>query len=272
MRQDRSVTAGSSPPLPALAAPAAVLLGLLAMAAAAPRAAPLGLRAGLVLSELALVAPGLLAFAALRRPVESVIGGLTPLPKALWLSAACGASLWVASLGLFELQYAVWRPPTGYLEAFRLLHERLKPAGPGDFVLSLLAIAAAPALCEEVLFRGLVLPSFVRPFGALGASLLSASLFGLIHLDRTLHGELSLYRVPFAFAVGVGFAALRLAAGGLLPPVVAHATLNAITFVAAPLADDPAGGLPEPRPLLGAALLVLGLGLTFLPLRALRAR
>lgn len=270
MRQDGSVSAPT--PLPAALAPVVVILGILAMLATAPRALPLGLRTGLIFSELALVAPGLLAFAALRRPLPGLLGQPPLPPRTCWLSVACGASLWILSLGLFELQYAAWPPPPGYLEAFRFLHEQLRPKGPVDLVVSLLAIAVAPSLCEEVLFRGLVLPSLVRPLGALGASLASALLFGLIHLDRTIYGELSLYRVPFAFAVGLGFAALRLLARGLLPCVIAHATLNALTFTAAPFADDPAQGLPDPRPLLGAALFALGLGLTAVTLRALQKR
>jgi len=273
MRQDGSANENCPTPLPAALAPVVVILGILAMLATAPRALPLGLRTGLILSELALVLPGLLAFAALGRRARGLLGQLPRLPpKSRWLSVACGASLWILSLGLFELQYAAWPPPTGYLEAFRFLHEQLRPKGPVDLVVSLLAIAVAPSLCEEVLFRGLVLPSLVRPLGALGASLASALLFGLIHLDRTIYGELSLYRVPFAFAVGLGFAALRLLARGLLPCVIAHATLNALTFTAAPFADDPAQGLPDPRPLLGAALFALGLGLTALTLRALRPK
>lgn len=258
-------------PLPAALAPLAVILGVAAMLAAAPRAAPLGLRTGLLLSELALVAPGLLLFLLLGGRLARLPGAPLPGRSAFLLSAASGGALWVASLGLFELQYTLWRPPPGYLEAFRFLHERLRPSGPLDALGSLLAIAAAPALCEELLFRGLVLPSLVRPLGPLGASAASAALFGLIHLDATAGGALSLYRVPFAFAVGLGFAALRLGSRGLAAPVLAHATLNAITFAATPFADDPAAGLPDPRPLLGAALLAAGLLSTLGLLRRLSA-
>jgi membrane protease YdiL (CAAX protease family) len=274
MRQDGSAPTppGEPAPLPAWLAPGVVLLGIVAMTQAAPIVLRLGLRPGLVLSELALVLPGLLAVLLLRRTLPALRGAPAPTPLMRWLPLAYGAALWLLSLGLLELQYALRPPPPGYLEAFRLLHERLRPKDAVDLVLSLLAIAAAPGLCEELLFRGLVLPSFLRPLGAVGASLASAVLFGLIHLDQTIHGELSLYRVPFAIAVGLGFAALRIRARSLWPCVVAHAALNALTFLIAPLTDDPSGGLPEARPLLGAALLGLGLLLTWLALRRLRAR
>jgi membrane protease YdiL (CAAX protease family) len=272
MRQDGSAPGSEPKPLPAWLAPLLVLLGIVAMGVVAPFALRLGLRPGLILSELALVSPGLLAFVLLRRPASALLGEPGRSLAGRFLPVAYGAALWLLSLGLLELQYAVHPPPPGYLEAFRLLHERLRPKDAFDLVVSLLAIAAAPSLCEETLFRGLVLPSFLRRFGPIGASLGSAALFGLIHLDRTIYGELSLYRVPFAFAVGLGFAALRLRTRGLLPCIAAHAALNALTFLIAPLTDDPNGGLPEAQPLLGAALFGLGLALAWLVLRSLRSR
>lgn len=253
MVQDRSS------PFSAWLAPIAVVLGVLAMYFIARPAATLGLRPGLALSELALVAPGL-AFYALSGRRAPLFGERRGLPRPiLATSLLAGVALWVASLGLFELQYTVWKPPPGYLEAFRFLHERLKPAGPLDAIVSVLAIAGAPALCEELLFRGLVLPSLARPLGAVAATLGSTLLFGLIHLDSTTPGEVSLYRVPFACAVGVAFAALRLSSGRLLCPMIAHGTLNAITFAIAPLSELPSdGNLPDPRPWLGLALFAAG--------------
>jgi membrane protease YdiL (CAAX protease family) len=185
------------------------------------------------------------------------------------LSLAAGVAFWGASLGLLEVQYAVWRPPDGYLESFRRLYDALAPSGPFDAVLSVAAIALAPAFFEEALFRGLVLPAFLRSFGAVAAVAGSAALFGLIHLDL---GSLflglakaslapisaSAYRVPFAFVVGIGLGVLRVRSGSLLPSFLAHALLNTITFVAAPYTDDPAGGLPDARPLLGLGFLAVG--------------
>ena len=43
----------------------------------------------------------------------------------------------------------------------------------------------------------------------------------------------------------------RLRTGSLLPSLLAHASLNALTFAAAPFLDDPSSPLPDPRPLLG---------------------
>ena len=57
----------------------------------------------------------------------------------------------------------------------------------------------------------------------------SAGLFALIHIDTVSAGP-AFYRLPFAFAVGLGLAALRLLTGSLIPSMVAHAVLNTITF------------------------------------------
>jgi membrane protease YdiL (CAAX protease family) len=223
-------------------------------------ASRLGLRPALVISEIALVAPALVFAGLLRRPLAQTLAlDATGLRRVNLLSLGFGATLWLASLGLFEVQYSLWAPPPGYLEAFRRLHEALRPSGPVDALVSLLAIAIAPAVCEELLFRGLVLPAFLRPLGTWGAACVSALLFGVIHLDFA-GGGLSLYRVPFAAVVGLGLAALRLRAGMLGPAILAHAALNAITFAAAPFTDDPSLGLPDPRPGLGFLLFAAGAG------------
>lgn len=254
--KDRS--ARTAPVLHPLLAPAVVIAGVAVMNVVARHVGGLGLRPGLVVSEVSLAAPGLLTLVLLGVPLSSGLGLGTIDRRTAALALAAGASLWAASLGLFELQYALWRPPEGYLDAFRRLHGALRPSGPVDAVLSVLAIAVAPAICEELLFRGVVLTSFVGAMGAGAATVASALLFGLIHVDPVGSGSVSLYRVPFAFAVGIGLATLRLRTGSLVPSTLAHGVLNAITFVAAPLADDPSQALPDPRPGLGAALLLVG--------------
>jgi len=245
--------------LPAALVPLVVLAGMGAMLRVGPSALALGLRPALLISEAALVAPGLLALAAFRVPLASGLG-LRPLSgRTALLVTALAAALWVASLGLFEVQYALWAPPPGYLEAFQRLHEALRPKDPADALVSVVAIAVAPAVCEELLLRGISLPALLPALGGAGAIAASALLFALIHLDP--------YRAAFTLALGVAFGILRVRTGSLLAPMLAHALVNTITFAAAPLTEDPAGGLPEPRPLLGLALLSAGAALTVLLIR-----
>jgi len=222
----------------------------------------LGMRTFLVGSELLLALPSLFALALAGVPVPAGLSLRKLDPKASVLCVALGVAFWAGSLGLFELQYAVWKPPPGYLEGFERLHDLLKPSGPLDALVSLAAIALAPAVCEEIVFRGAALPALLPRLGPLGAVLGSAALFGAIHVDAA-GASPSFYRVPFAFAVGLGLGQLRLRTGSLWSTIAAHAMLNGITFFAAPLAQPTNGVLPEPEPWLGLGLLLAGLLATF---------
>ena len=238
---------------------AAVVVGMLAMPAVTVLLLPRGMRTALVASELVLVTPGLLALLAYRiAPVPGL--SLRPLDRrTALLVVGAGGSLWLASLGLLELQYAVWSPPPGYLEAFRRLHEALRPAHTLDAIASIVAIGIVPALCEEVLVRGIVLPSLLRATRPAAAVIVSAMVFAFIHLDP--------YRTLFTLVLGLALGVLRLRTGSLLACMVAHAVLNTITFAAAPFTDDPSQGLPDPRPALGLALLLAGSAATVVVVR-----
>jgi membrane protease YdiL (CAAX protease family) len=208
------------------------------------------LRLMIVVASLFLAVPSVLALLAHRVPLIAGLG-LEPLPRRMVLLAvAAGLGLWIFSLGLIELQYAVWPPPPDYLERFRRLHEALRPAGPLDAVWSAIAIAAAPALFEEITVRGVLLPSLRPALGATAAVGVSAAAFALRHDDP--------YRFAFTFAVGAALGTLRLRTGSLWVVILAHGTLNLLTFAAAPWLDDPSQPLPDPKPWLGAGLLLLG--------------
>jgi membrane protease YdiL (CAAX protease family) len=208
------------------------------------------LRLAIVIASMMLALPSLAALVLHGVPLSMGLGLGRIARRTVWLAMAAGLGLWVASLGLIELQYAVWPPPDGYLEAFRRLHEALRPANALDALWSVIAIAAAPALFEEMTVRGVLLPSLRPWLGGVGAVLTSALAFALMHADP--------YRLAFTFAVGVALGALRVRTSALWPSILAHASLNTLTFAAAPWLDDPSQPLPDPRPWLGAGLLVLG--------------
>jgi len=258
------MSTNGSPPrdhLPFFVAPLAVLVGVASMPLAAGLVAPFGIRPTLLVAELALVTPGLILLAVFGVPAKRGLALHAVDGRRIALSLAAGVSLWAASLGLLEVQYALWQPPAGYLEQFRRIHEALRPHGFLDALLSMAAIALVPAVCEELLFRGIVLPSLLRPLGVVAAVLVSSLVFGAIHLDKT-GSEWSFYRVPFAFVVGAGLGTLRVRTGSLVSPMLAHALLNAITFAVVPLSDDPSLGEATARPLLGAGLLLAGTAAT----------
>ncbi len=262
-----SATAGPDPPhLGAAAGVTVAALGVIAMVGGVVffgRVAHFSVRTSLVLGSVLLLLPGFLALLARGLPLKEALALRGADARMMWVAAGLGLGLWVLSLGLLELQFAVWPPPAAYIEGFRALHAALRPSGPVDWLWSLAAIAAVPALCEELLVRGIVLPSFRPSLGPALAVVASALVFALIHLDA--------YRFLFTFAAGLVLGAIRLRSGLLLPSMLTHGLLNTLTFVAAPFLDDPAQPLPDPRPLLGAALFTGGLVVTFLLLRRLRS-
>lgn len=251
---------------PSLPPPLGLLVAILGIGAMLGSSVLLGgqlsMRPLIMAASALLAAPAVLALLLTGRPLARALALRAIDRRTALVAATLGLSLWVASLGLLELQYTVWPPPPGYLEAFRRIHEALRPANAFDALLSVLAIAAAPAIFEETLVRGVVLPSLRPWLGALGALLVSALVFALMHADP--------YRLLFTFALGVALGAIRLRAAALLPCMLVHATLNTLTFLVAPLVDDPMEPLQDPRPWLGAALFLGGLAVTVVLFRWLR--
>src|SRR5258708_11834243 len=122
-------------------------------------------RTTLLLGELLLVGPGLLALALARMPIVAALR-LQPWDRRTVLRAVIGGgAFWVTSYGLLELQNAFWPPAPGYLEGFRRLFEALRPKGPLDWAFSMVAIAVAPAVAGRVLAPGTALPPRRRPRG-----------------------------------------------------------------------------------------------------------
>ena len=236
--------------------------------AAAARGQAIGLRPLLMASELMLITPALLALLLLRRPLRAALG-LESRPRGTIVAAlGAGAALWAASLGLLEVQSLWWPPSEAFLETFRQLHQQLKPKDAVDAVLSVAAIAVFPAVCEEILFRGVLLPSFARGMGAIAGVLFSALLFGIIHVD--LAGDAFAFtRIPFAILVGVGLGLLRVRTGSLVPPILGHAVLNTITF-ATVVVTGVEMETETPDAALGTAMLIGGAMLTAIALRHAR--
>jgi len=88
------------------------------------------------------------------------------------------------------------------------------------------------AVCEEVLFRGLLLQLLARRGGWASAILLGAVLFSAFHLDPI--GFLP--RLPIGLFLGL----LVWRSGSLYPAVLAHGTFNFVGLFVVPMAGEPA--------------------------------
>ena len=268
----------------AIAVTAAGIVAMIGGAGVLVAAQPgLGLRTLIAIGTLALALPSAAALV-LRLDWWPSVRGADIAGRTVGLSMLLGAALWLASAGLMEVQSLLMPPPREYLDGFRAIHAALAPRNALDALVSVLVIALLPGVCEELVMRGVLLPSLAHAMRGttplsespdadrrssrlwLGAWLaigISAFLFAAIHYDR--------YRFLFTLVLGLVFGYVRMRAGSLWPSVVAHATLNTLTFVIAPFVDDPSQAY-TPQAGLGAACLLAGSSVAWPLLRALAPR
>ena len=153
-----------------------------------------------------------------------------------------------ASAGLMEVQSLLAPPPPAYLDAFRAIHHgaraprpRRRPGvAPGDR-------GAARALRGARGARRV--PALARP--RVGGSSGAAGRGRRAPLRRSSTSTRTASRSPSRSGSSSGCCALS--AGSLWPSVVAHLTLNTLTFLVAPFVDDPSQPY-TPSPLLGPAV------------------
>ena len=173
--------------------------------------------------------------------LASAVGGLSAATYAL-ARAWRGGSL--RALGLVGAPGSVWLAALGLAPAFLLLsaawHLLIQslgaPTGPQRVLEGVLAepdsavawatitygVLIAP-LVEELLFRGFLLPPLTRRLGRSLAVVLTALLFGLLHLSDPAS-------VPPLVAFGLALGGLRQWSGSLGPSVLLHALNNAAAF------------------------------------------
>jgi sodium transport system permease protein len=185
-----------------------------------------------------------------RRPATAL--GLSP-PATLtpFLGAALiGVGAWVLANAIAQW---VLPPPKEYLDAFRKM---LFPEIAGRGVLiNLLLFAVTPAICEELLFRGVILRALLSRTSPLVAIGVSAAMFGIFHVD--------IYRLLPTTLLGavLGFIAWR--SGSIWPSMLAHFLNNGVLLVLGSLGLDhriDTLGASAKAGLFAAALLVVALG------------
>jgi len=137
-----------------------------------------------------------------------------------------------------------------------LLEDALEPLlrgnTTGDLLVLMLGAVVLAAVCEEILFRGILMQLLARGGRWRSAIFVSALLFAVFHLDfigllpRTL--------------LGVYFGILVWRSGSIFPAMLAHGANNLLAFALFPFADANA---PSPT-MAEALLLAVGAGGIFL--------
>lgn len=168
------------------------------------------------------VAAGQLALAATAVIAARLAGrdrralGLAPARARMMLAAALvGASAWYVNLRIVEL-LPLRTEDGGALGRFVQL--------PPLWVV-LIAVVAVPAVCEELVFRGVLLRGLATRLVPWVAAAASAVVFSLYHLNP-------LQMIP-TLLLGLALAAIALRAGSAIPGMIAHALNNAIAVLIA---------------------------------------
>jgi sodium transport system permease protein len=174
-------------------------------------------------------------------------------PRALVGAALVGSSAW-AVVGIV----AHW-----ILPAPRELEEQMRRivqhSGSHGLGASLALMAFTPAVCEEALFRGVILRGFAAKLPRLTSAVLTGALFGLFHLD--------LWRLLPTGLLGVALSLIALETGSIIPPMITHFVNNASLVVLVDLGSDAAGedmSRPLQIGLLAGGLVVLTAGAALL--------
>jgi membrane protease YdiL (CAAX protease family) len=140
------------------------------------------------------------------RPIRISTCLITVLTAIIGLEYFSGMdTLWVALLSRFGLNLDT-------------LGQWLAVENSAGLFTSLLAMAAAPALFEELSFRGLLLPAMER-YGSGRAAVITGVLFALAHM--------SLPGLPTHLLLGVALGMLAIASDSLVLPMIYHFAHNA---------------------------------------------
>ena len=118
-------------------------------------------------------------------------------------------------------------------EAVRVVLEQMMRKLP-NLGIAVLILAIVPAISEEVAFRGFILSGLRTEYRTWSSILISAFLFGFLHVLLSLFGQLF-----NATILGLLLGLIAVRTGSLWPCVVFHATNNAIAILAGNLSERP---------------------------------
>ncbi len=177
-------------------------------------------RLALTTQLLVIAAPALLlTFTLTRNPRQTLL-----LKRPAWLAVPAAAALAVvlhpASSVLQSVVSEIYPVSDQLRPAMQVVEEMFRSANLGTLIL---VIGLAPAVCEELAFRGFILSGFRRLGYKWRAIVYSALFFGLAHgiLQQSL----------IACMLGVILAYLAVQSGSLVPGIVFHVVHNSLVLI-----------------------------------------
>ncbi len=148
-----------------------------------------------------------------------------PIVASHSVSSAILLGAWYAVTGAIRLTIIlgavqVFLPSTPHATAADLFAPALRTEGSGLLIVAVGAVVLAP-LGEELVFRGMLLPSLIPWVGTTAALWISAVVFGGLHW---YYGVMTPVIVLFGWVLGWA----RVASGGVRAPIFIHALMNLV--------------------------------------------
>lgn len=140
-------------------------------------------------------------------------------PSARFLLAALliGGAAWVPLHELNVMQQAILPIPAAMLADLKRLEETIRALPPLE---GILALAVVPALCEELLFRGMLFGGLLTKASPRAAIIFSAVIFGVFHFVA--------FRFVPTVAMGLVLAWLCWRSRSIFAPMLVHALHNGL--------------------------------------------
>jgi len=176
---------------------------------------------GLFVTEWLLVLfPALAVLWLVRADFRTVLGAKRASPAAFLAGVLLGTGTFLVTAAFGAVQERFLSMPEAFREAFQHFFDTDGSVLSGAWLF--LVVAVSPAVCEEVLFRGILLRGFTRRFRPWIAALAVSVLFGLFHL--------SIFRFLPTALLGIPLAYLALRTGSLFPSMLTHALVNSLAL------------------------------------------
>lgn len=131
--------------------------------------------------------------------------------------------------GFHQITLGVWNEHFAHLPGMDFfsnlnVNESIKPLGEtAPFGLLLLLVAVAPAISEEIIFRGVIGRGLIARWGILAGVILTSIMFGIVHM----HPAHVVALLPLAFLLHLTYFATR----SILAPMLLHFLNNSLAVV-----------------------------------------
>ncbi|MDA0285067.1 MAG: CPBP family intramembrane metalloprotease [Planctomycetota bacterium] len=156
--------------------------------------------------------------------------GIRPIPQQhFWLIVAVSIPISLMCGGLHELTVAGWDQWFAHLPGMEFfehlnVNESIKPLGESaPLGLLLLVIAVAPAIGEEIIFRGIIGRGLIARHGIVAGVIMTSCLFAAVHI----HPAHVVALLPLAFFIHLAYLTTK----SFLAPMLLHFLNNALAVV-----------------------------------------